>query len=76
MSIARALMICSEILVALALLMRILLPSNFDVSFRLSPEITIGIPIRWLVPLMLISGAGVLSTFALLRFFWTLAHHA
>jgi len=75
MNIARVLMLVIEMLVIIALLSRILLPSNFDISFRLS-EATIGIPIRWFIPLLLISGAGVVSIAALLTFFYTLGHHA
>ncbi|HVO64387.1 MAG TPA: hypothetical protein VMT53_25935 [Terriglobales bacterium] len=75
MNIARVLMVGSETLVTVALLTRILLPSNLDVSFRLSAEMTIGIPARWFVPLLLIGGAGILSIVALLTFFHTLTHH-
>ncbi|MGZ4732917.1 MAG: hypothetical protein ACXVZH_12315 [Terriglobales bacterium] len=75
MNSARVLMIISETLVTIALLTRILLTSNFDISFRLSAETLIGIPVRWFVPLLLISGAGILSIAALLTFFWTLSHH-
>lgn len=76
MNIARALMICSETLVGVALVGSIFLPSNFDITFRMSAEATIGIPVRWIVPLLLISGAGILSIAALFVLFSTLAHHA
>jgi len=75
MTLARLLMITSEVLVAVALLGRFLLPTNFDITFRISANAGIGIPIRWFLPLLLISGAGLFSTTALLKMYWTLAHH-
>lgn len=75
MNLARLLMIASEVLVGVALISQYLLPMSFDVSFRVSADTHIGIPIRWLVPLLLISGAGVFSMTALFKMYWTLAHH-
>ena len=76
MNMARALMICSETLAGVALVGSIFLPSDFLITFRMSAEATIGIPVRWIVPLLLISGAGILSIAALFVSFSTLAHHA
>ncbi len=76
MNAARALMLASEILVAVALIARILLPTNLDLGFRVSSETAIGIPIRWFIPLFLISVAGVCSIAALLKMYLALAHRA
>jgi hypothetical protein len=73
MTTARFLMIASEILVGVALIAHMFLPTTFGVSFHVSDR-SVGIPIRWFVPLLLISVAGILSTAALLRMGWTLAH--
>ena len=75
MSVARLLMASSETLVGVALVARVLLPVNFDVSFRLT-NATIALPVRWFVPLILISAAGILSAGALLKFYWLLVHSA
>ena len=69
-------MLCSETLVGVALMGSIFLPCNFDITFRMSAETTIGVPLRWIVPLLLISGAGIFSIAALFVLFSTLAHHA
>ena len=49
-------LIASEILVGVALVAHIFLPTTCDVAFHVSDRI-IGIPIRWFIPLMLISVA-------------------
>jgi hypothetical protein len=71
--IARFLMIASETLVGVALITHIFLPTTFDIAFTVSDR-SIGIPIRWLIPLSLITVAGVFSAAALLKMGWTLAH--
>lgn len=73
MTTARFLMITSEILVGAALLAHMLLPTNLGVSLHISDR-SIGIPIRWFIPLLLITMAGALSAAALLKMGWTLAH--
>ena len=56
MTTARFLMIASEMLVGVALIAHMFLPTTFDVALHVSDRI-IGIPIRWFIPLMLISVA-------------------
>jgi len=74
MTTARFLMMASEILVGVALIAHVFLPTNFSVAFTVSADRAIGIPIRFFVPLLLISLAGVFSTVALAKMAWTLAH--
>jgi hypothetical protein len=76
MATARSLMIASEVLAGLALIVQFLLPVNFDVGFRLSAGASMGIPVRWIVPLLLISGAGLIGTTALLKILWTVTHQS
>jgi hypothetical protein len=57
----------------MALLAHMFLPTTFDMAFHLSDR-SIGVPVRWFIPLLLISMAGILSTAALLKMGWTLAH--
>jgi len=73
MTTARFLMIASEMLVGVALIAHIFLPTTFDVALHVSDRI-IGIPIRWFIPLLLTSVAGILSTAALVKMGWSLAH--
>jgi len=73
MTTARFLMFASEALVGVALITHIFLPANFAIAFTVSDR-AVGIPIRWFVPLLLISVAGVFSTAALVKMGWTLAH--
>jgi hypothetical protein len=70
MNLARLLMIASEVLVGVVLISQYLLPMSFDVSFRVSVDTHVGIPTRWLVPLLLISAAGVFSMTALFKMGW------
>jgi hypothetical protein len=74
----RFLAIASETLVCVALLAQILLPillpTDIGITISVSSQRMIAIPIRWLLPLLLISVAGVLSTAALLKICWTLVH--
>ena len=73
MATARFLMIASEILVGVALIAHMFLPTTFDVALTVSDK-SIGIPIRWFIPLLLISVAGAFSTASLIKMGWTLAH--
>jgi hypothetical protein len=73
MTTARFLMIASEALVGVALIANMFLPTTFVVAFHVSDR-SFGIPIRWFIPLLLISMAGAFSTAALLKMVWTLTH--
>jgi hypothetical protein len=73
MMTARFLMIASEILVGVALIANLFLPTTLGVTFHVSDRY-IGIPVRWFIPLLLISVAGTFSTASLLKMGWTLAH--
>jgi CBS domain containing-hemolysin-like protein len=74
----RFLAIASETLVGVALLAQILLPillpTDIGITFSVSSQRMIAIPIRWFLPLLLISVAGALSAAALLKIYWTLVH--
>jgi hypothetical protein len=70
---ARFLMIASETLLGVALIAQFVLRTNIGVTFHLGDR-TIALPIRWFVPLLLISVAAAFSTVALANMVWTLTH--
>ena len=70
----RLLIIISELLAGVAIISSFLLPKNFDFAFPVSSQMSIGIPVRWLVPLSLLVIAGLTSASSLLRMYWSLAH--
>ena len=77
MGTALRLMTLSEILVGVALVARFFFPSGVNVSVTfLWTHAAIAIPIRWFVPLILITLAGVRSATALLKLVWAVAHAA
>jgi hypothetical protein len=73
MGIGRLLMLVSETLAVVAVASQFFLPAGVSISLTL-PHRTIGLPARWVVPLLLISVAGVLSLTALFNMYWRLAH--
>jgi len=73
MTTARFLMIARETLVVVALIAQLFLRTNIGVTFHLGDRI-IALPIRWFVPLLLISVAGAFGTVALVNVVWTLTH--
>lgn len=75
MSTARLLMIISEVLAGVALISSFLLPKKLDFAFRVSSQMSIGIPVRWFLPLFLIVIAGLTSAGSLMKMYWSLAHH-
>jgi hypothetical protein len=61
-------MTVNEILVAIALIARFIFPSGYNIIFTLlTAHASIGIPLKWFVPLLLISAAGVCSRTALIK---------
>ena len=51
-----------EVLVVVALAARFLLPANASISVRVQPDVHVELmPVRWLVPLVLVFIAGILS---------------
>ena len=61
MNVARFLMITSEALAGVGIVSHFLLPTSWEVAYHVSPRLDVGIPIRWFVPLALISLAGAFS---------------
>jgi hypothetical protein len=74
MTTARFLMIASETLVGAALVAHMFLPTTFAITFAVSADRIIAIPVRWFVPLLLISVAGAFSTAALVKMGLAMAH--
>jgi hypothetical protein len=68
-------MIISEGLAGVATICAFLLPNDFDFGFRVSSQMSIGIPVRWFVPLSLIVLAGVAAAASLLKMYWSLSRH-
>lgn len=71
MGTGRTLMIAAEILAVAAVAVQFLLPSEMGITIHVGHK-ALGLPIRWVVPLVLISAAGALSLFALGAMYWRL----
>ena len=70
----RVLMQVAEILAVTAVGVQFLLPAEIGISIHIGHKV-LALPIRWVVPLMLISLAGALSVAALFTLvYWRLAH--
>jgi len=67
----RTLMLAAEILAVAAVAVQFLLPSEMGITIHVGHK-ALGLPIRWVVPLVLISAAGALSLFALGAMYWRL----
>jgi len=77
MATALRLMTVSEILVGVALIARFMFPSGMNITFTsLTAHASIGIPMRWFFPLLLITVAGICSTTALIKIVWSMAQAA
>jgi hypothetical protein len=68
-------MLVAEILAVVAVAIQFLLPSDTFITISIAHQ-RLGLPIRWVVPLLLIAMAGALSLTALLAMYWRLAHVA
>lgn len=73
MGTGKLLMLISETLSLVAVASQFLLPTGMDMSLTLTQK-TIGLPVRWVVALLLIIVAGFLSLTALFNMYWQLAH--
>jgi hypothetical protein len=68
----RVLMLVAETL-AVAVAVQFILPFETGITITIGQR-SLGLPIRWVVPLLLISLAGALSVVALCALYWRLAH--
>jgi hypothetical protein len=68
-------MIVGEALAGAAIVSSLMLPKSLDLGFRVSSQLTVGLPARWCVPVLLLVLAGIASASSLLKMCWTLAHH-
>ena len=73
MGTGKTLMLVAEILAVTAVAVQFLLPGEVGITLHLGHKV-LGLPIRWVVPLLLISLAGALSMVALFALYWRLAH--
>jgi hypothetical protein len=73
MGTGRLLMLISETLAVVAVATQFFLPTGMGISLTLAHR-SIALPVRWVVPLLLISVAGALSLTALFNMYWRLAH--
>jgi hypothetical protein len=69
----RTLMIVSETMAVVAVAIQFVLPHEVELTL-MTPHRAIALPIRWIVPLLMISLAGVLSLAAVFSMYWRLAH--
>ena len=73
MGTGKTLMLVAEILAVTAVAVQFLLPGEVGIALHIGHKV-LGLPIRWVVPLLLISLAGALSMVALFALYWRLAH--
>lgn len=73
MGTGKVLMLISETLAVVAVAVQFFLPTGMGISLHIVHR-AIGLPVRWVVPLLLISVAGALSLTALFNMYWQLAH--
>ena len=66
-------MFAAEILAVTAVALQFFLPSEMGITIHVGHKV-LGLPIRWVAPLLLISLAGALSFSALLAMYWRLGH--
>jgi hypothetical protein len=69
----KTLMLVAEILAVTAVAVQFLLPGEVGIVLHIGHKV-LGLPIRWVVPLLLISLAGALSMVVLFTLYWRLAH--
>ena len=72
MGTGKTLMLVAEILAFTAVAVQFLLPGEVGIVVHIGHKV-MGLPIRWVVPLLLISLAGALSMVALFALYWRLA---
>ena len=68
-------MLAAEVLAVTAVAVQFLLPNDMGISIHVGHKV-LGLPIRWVAPLLLISLAGALSFSALFALYWRLGHIA
>lgn len=73
MGTGKLLMLVSETLAVVAVATQFFLPVGTGISLHFAHRV-VGLPVRWVVPLVLISIAGALSLTALFNMYWRLAH--
>ena len=66
-------MLIAETLAIVAVAVQFVLPRQTGITLIIGHRI-VGLPIRWVVPLLAISIAGLLSVAALFTMYWRLAH--
>ncbi len=66
-------MLVAETLAAMAVAIQFFLPIEVGITVHIGHKV-LGLPIRWVVPLLLISLAGALSGVALFALYWRLAN--
>jgi hypothetical protein len=73
MGTGKLLMLISETLAVVAVAAQFFLPERTGIGLTLAHR-TVALPVRWVVPLLVISVAGVLGLTALFNTYWRLAH--
>ena len=68
----RLLMLIAESLAVIAVVVQFLLPTETAIAVTIGQR-SLGLPIRWVVPLLLLAVAGALSLMALVAMYWRLA---
>jgi hypothetical protein len=71
----KTLMLVAEIIAITAVAFQFFLPSEVGITIHVGHR-AFGLPIRWVVPLLLISLSGALSVIALFVLYWQLARVA
>jgi hypothetical protein len=71
----KTLMLVAEILAVTAVAVQFFLPNEVGITIHVGQRV-LGFPIRWVMPLFLISISGALSVIALFALYWQLARLA
>ena len=72
MGTGRVLMLIAETLAVISVAVQFLLPTETAIAVTIGHR-SLGLPIRWIVPLLLIAVAGALSLVVLVTLYWRLA---
>lgn len=75
MGTGRVLMVIAETLAVVAVVVQFVLPSEMLITLSIGHRL-LGLSIRWVVPLLALSIAGLLSVAALFTIYWQLGTSA
>jgi hypothetical protein len=63
-----------QLVAGVGLISYFLLPRNMEISFHVSSNLGVGLPLRWCVSVALITIAGLIGIGSLMKMYWSLTH--